>query len=65
MAGQAFFTNAGFEAGDGSGWTFQYSMNAIGNPYVRTIGASGALTPMTPATVSVGSGPNAIVLVQK
>jgi 6-phosphogluconolactonase len=30
-----------------------------------TIGASGALTPMTPATVSVGSGPNAIVLVQK
>jgi len=29
------------------------------------IGANGALTPMTPATVLVGSGPNAIVLVKK
>ena len=29
------------------------------------IGANGALTPMTPATVFVGSGPNAIVLVKK
>ena len=28
------------------------------------IGANGALTPMSPATVYVGSGPNAIVLVQ-
>ncbi len=29
------------------------------------IGGNGALTPMTPATVLVGSGPNAIVLVNK
>jgi 6-phosphogluconolactonase (cycloisomerase 2 family) len=29
------------------------------------IGANGALTPMTPATVYVGSGPNAIVLVKR
>lgn len=44
-------------SGNGTGATNIVSQYAIG--------ANGALTPMSPATVLVGSGPNAIVLVTK
>jgi 6-phosphogluconolactonase (cycloisomerase 2 family) len=44
-------------SGNGTGATNIVSQYAIG--------ANGALSPMTPATVYVGSGPNAIVLVKK
>ena len=54
---------------DASGkYLYMTSGNGAGATNIVTqfaIGANGALTPMTPATVFVGSGPNAIVLVKK